>query len=245
MGAMSELMIEMQNEAADEWIRKRLDDNELGEDSEEYQELANEYSQLQDYLAEQAEFEAELIWLKKNGSSIIHKHFLEELEELKNIEEEKLSSRIYMINKMTYAHAVTLLEAFLGDTVKSLISENEVFFLNARKIDELKKAKYSLEFLATNDVDAKGLAIRELSNILYHNIPKVKKIFEIVLDSRIDVDISQLDNITKTRHDIVHRNGKTIEGKRISLDKNDILEMISHIENFANELQVLINDKAQ
>ena len=238
---MSELMIEMQIERADEWIRERLDDENADEESKEYQELATEYSNLQDYLAEQAEFEAELQWLKENGSSIIHKHFIEELGKLKKIEE---ATRTYVINKMTYSYAVTLLEAFLGDTAKSLISENETFFTNSRQIDELKKAKYSLEFLSTNKVDAKGLAVRELSNILYHNIPKVKRIFEIILGTRIDIDISELDKITKVRHDIVHRNGKTKEGESIHLSSNDMLKMIFHIEKFSNELQLLINEKA-
>lgn len=244
MGGMSELMIEMQIERADEWVRERLDDEKIDEESEEYKELATEYSNLQDYLAEQAEFEAELQWLKENGSSLIHKHFIEELEELKKIEETTSATRTYLINRMTYSYAVTLLEAFLGDTAKSLISENETFFTNSRQIDELKKAKYSLEFLSTNEADAKGLAVRELSNILYHNIPKVKRIFETILGTRIDMDISELDKITKVRHDIVHRNGKTKEGESIYLSSNDMLEMISHIEQFSNELQLLINEKA-
>jgi len=241
---MSELMIEMQNEHADEWIRERLEDESSDEDSDEYQELATEYSQLQDYLAEQAEFEAELQWLKENGSSIIHKNFLEELEELKEIEETTSTTRTYLISRMTYAYAVTLLEAFLGDTAKSLISEKEMFFTNSRQINELKKARYSLEFLSTNELDAKGLAIRELSNIHYHNIPKVKRIFEIILGTKIEFDISELDKITKVRHDIVHRNGKTKAGESIYLNRDDMLEMISHIEIFSNELQLLINEKA-
>lgn len=244
MGRMSELMIEMQNEQADEWIRERLEDENADEESEEYQELASEYSNLQDYLAEEAEFKAELQWLKENGSSVIHKHFIEELEELKKIEETTSANKTYLINRMTYSYAVTLLEAFLGDTAKSLISENEIFFINSRQIDELKKARYSIEFLSTNEVDAKGLAVMELSNILFHNIPKVKRIFETILGTRINIDISELNKITTVRHDIVHRNGKTKGGEPIYLSSDDILEMISHVEKFANELQLLINKKA-
>lgn len=241
---MSELMIKMQNERADEWIRERLEDKNADEESEEYQEIATEYSHLQDCLAEQEEFDAELQWLKVNGSSILHKNFLEELEELKKIEETTSTTRTYLINRMTYSYAVTLLEAFLGDTVKSLVSENEVFFTNSRKINELNKVRYSLEFLSTNELDAKGLAIRELSNILYHKMSKVKNIFEIILDTKVDIDISAVDKITKVRHDIVHRNGKTKEGESIYLNSDDILKMISHIEKFSNELQVLINERA-
>lgn len=241
---MSELMIEMQNERADEWIRERLEDADADEESEEYQELAIEYSNLQDYLAEKAEFEAELQWLKENGSSVIHKNFLEELEELKNIEEKTPTKRTYLINRMTYSYAVTLLEAFLGDTVKSLINENENFFTNSMQIEELKKAKYTLEELSKSEVNVKGLAVKELSNILYHNMPKVKRIFELIINKKIRIDISELDKIIKVRHDIVHRNGRTKEGELIHLSRDDILEMISHIEKFSKELQLFINENS-
>ncbi|WP_394179602.1 HEPN domain-containing protein [Marinomonas posidonica] len=244
MGSMSELMIEMQNERADEWIRERLEDADADEESEEYQELAIEYSNLQDYLAEKAEFEAELQWLKENGSSVIHKNFLEELEELKNIEEKTPTKRTYLINRMTYSYAVTLLEAFLGDTVKSLINENENFFTNSMQIEELKKAKYTLEELSKSEVNVKGLAVKELSNILYHNMPKVKRIFELIINKKIRIDISELDKIIKVRHDIVHRNGRTKEGELIHLSRDDILEMISHIEKFSKELQLFINENS-
>ena len=244
MGRMSDLMIDMENERADEWIRERLTDEDADEESEEYRELADEYYNLQEYLAEQAEFEFELAWLQENGSSIIHKNFIEELNELKEIEEKTSINKTYMINRMSYAYAVTLLEAFLGDTAKSLITENEIFFKNSWKINELKKARYSLEFLATNDIDAKGLAAKELSNILYHNIPKVKKIFEIILGSRIDIDISELEKIMSIRHDIVHRNGKTKEGETLYLNNENVSGMISHIEKFSHDLQIIINEKS-
>ncbi|RBP78463.1 hypothetical protein DET47_109145 [Shewanella putrefaciens] len=53
--------------------------------------------------------------------------------------------------RMTYAHSVSLLEAFLGETVKSLVNNNDRFFVNSFKIEELKNAKYTLEFLAVTE----------------------------------------------------------------------------------------------
>ncbi|VVH66249.1 hypothetical protein BSPLISOX_290 [uncultured Gammaproteobacteria bacterium] len=243
MGGSSNLLIEMQNEQADEWIREKLEDDNSGAESEEYQELATEYSYLQDYLLEQEEFEAELRWLKENGSSIIHKYFLENLDELKKIKEITPATNTHLINKMTYAYAITLLEAFLGDTAKSLISENKIFFTNSMKINELKKDEYSLEFLSKNEVILKGLVIKVLSNILYHNMRNVKRIFKTILGTVIDVDTSELDKIIKVRHDIVHRDGKTKEGDPINLNSNVTIEAISHIEEFSNKLQLLINEK--
>ncbi len=244
MGMMSDLMIEMENERADLWVRERLENENIDEDSEEYQQLAEEYCNLQEFLREKAEFEEELNWLKENGSSIIHKNFVDEINGLKSILKlASVSSKPYMVYRMTYAHLVTLLEAFLGDTVKALVSENDDNFMRSMGIEELKKARYSLEFLVLNNTNAKSLVIKELSKILYHNIPKVKKIFEIILDKDFSIDISKIVEITKLRHDIVHRNGMTYGGDSIVLTEQDVCESISNIEEFSNELQNCITNQ--
>jgi hypothetical protein len=228
---------------ADKWIRERLIDKDADEESEEYQELERNYFDLQEYLANQAEFEAELEWLRNTGSSILHKSFIDQLSVLKNIVKSTGSDGKYIIYKMSYAYAVTLLESYLGDTAKSLVSESDQYFKNAiSNVDELKKAKYSLEFLADSKIDAIGLAIKELSQILYHNIPKVKCVFEGILATQLDIDIGHLNKITAIRHDIAHRNGQTTEGVPISITSEVVLEMIKEIENFANVLQRQIND---
>lgn len=245
MGSMSDLMIDLDNERIDQWIRGRLEDEDVDEESEEYKELADEYSNLQEYLRDQFEFEEDLKWLKKNDSSTFHRLFLEEISELeKLIVKNPLKDKPYIMYRMTYAHSVSLLEAFLGDTVKSLVNDNDYFFVNSREIAELKNAKYTLEFLATTESNPRALAIKELSKILYHSMPKVKKIFETILGNKISLNISEVDKITKVRHDIVHRNGRTQEGDPIYLDQNDIINMFNEIKNFANELQRIINKKA-
>ncbi len=242
MSRTKEYLFEVQTERADKWIRKRLVNKEADEDSEEYQDLACEYWNLQEYLEEQSEFEAELEWLKETGSSIHHQSFIDQLSVLRNLAKNDDLDAPYMIYKMSYAYTITLLESYLGDTAKSLISESEVYFRNGiSKVDELKKARYSLEFLADSKIDARGLAIKELSNILYHKIPKVKRVLESILGTGLDIEIKPLVKIVDIRHDIIHRNGHTKEGVHIPLTKDIVLEMISEIEKFANVLQQQIN----
>jgi len=243
VSSTKDYLFQVQADRADKWIRERLIDKDADEESEEYQELERNYLDLQEYLANQAEFKAELEWLRNTGSSIHHKSFIDQLSVLKNIVENTGSDGKYIILKMSYAYAVTLLESYLGDTAKSLISESDQYFKNAiSNVDELKKAKYSLEFLADSKVDAIGLAIKELSQILYHNIPKVKCVFEGILATQLDIEIGHLNKITAIRHDIAHRNGQTKEGVPISITSEVVLEMIKEIEGFANVLQRQIND---
>lgn len=253
MSSIKEHFFDVQNERAEEWIRERLSDDELDEDSEEWQQLASEYSNYQNHLLElleEAEWEAELKWLKENGSSNIHKFFVDELDALKTMAENNLDNSSIMafmlhtniVVKMSYAYAVTLLESFLGDTLKALITEREDFLHNAiRNVEEISKAKYSLAQLAVTDLSICNLALKHATKILFHNIPKVKKVYEQVLDVKLQLDISKVSKITSLRHDIVHRNGYSKEKEPINLNAQDLYQAIEDIKEFTSALQKQIN----
>ncbi len=251
MSSIKDHLFDVQEEQADQWIRERLSDDTLVEESDEWQELAQEYSDHQEFLWDEAEWEAELKWLKENGSSNIHNIFVTELDALKIMVESNLkdSSKLAfmlhsnMIIKMSYAYAVTLLESFLGDTLKALITERSDFLNNAIKnVEEVKKAKYSIAELATTDLDISSLALKNISEILFHNIPKVKKVYEQVIGQKLGVDISAVSTITSLRHDIVHRNGYTKDKKSINLTAQNFYQAIDDIKAFTSDLQIKINE---
>ncbi|EGR2288327.1 hypothetical protein D0815_22905 [Vibrio parahaemolyticus] len=249
MSTIKDYLFEMQEKYIDDWIRERLSDDSLGEDSEEYQELAEEYSNYQEHLREEAEWQAELKWLKENGSSDIHQSFINELDALKVMADSNFNNRqniafvlhTNIVVKMSYAYAVTLLETFLGDTLKSLVSQDEQCLKNAlRKFKILKSVK--LTDLADTDLDVRSLVLKYVSDVLYHNIPNVVEMYEQVLNRKLDMDISNVVKITKLRHDIVHRNGKTIDGSTISLSAQDFTHAIDEIKEFSGALQKAINE---
>lgn len=84
--------------------------------------------------------------------------------------------------------------------------------------------------------------MKSVSEVLYHNIPNVVEMYEQVLGTKLDIDISKIIKVTKLRHDIVHRNGKTIDGNKISLKAEDFTQAIDDIKEFSNILQAAIND---
>ncbi len=250
MSSSKEHLFDIQNEQAEEWIRERLSSEDLDEDSEEWQELANQYSDYQAQLWDEAEWEAEVKWLKENGSSNIHMIFETELNALKIMAENNLgnsSKMAFMLHsniviKMSYSYAVTLLEAFLGDTLKALITEREDFLQNAiRNVEEISKAKYSIVQLSETDLNICSLALKHTTEILFHNIPKVKKVYEQVLGEKLHLDISKVSKITSLRHDIVHRNGYTKDRQSINVNAQDFYQAIEDIKEFSSSLQKQIN----
>lgn len=248
MSSTKEHLFDIQSQQADEWIRERLSDDSLDENSEEYQDLANDYSNYQDHLAEVAEWNAELKWYKENGSSVIHSRFITELDALKLMVEDNLAKQSEMLFqlhsapffKMSYTYTVTLLESFLGDTLKTIISENDVFLNNAiSKFKILKNVK--LSELSDTNLDVNSLVIKKVSEVLFHNIPNVIEMFQQVLSITLDIDISKVVVITKLRHDIAHRNGRTIDGEYVHVSAEDLLVVINDIKQFSGQLQEKIN----
>jgi hypothetical protein len=249
LSSVKDHLFDVREQQADEWIRERLSDDSLDEDSEEYICLAEEYSNYQDHMWEEAEWEAELKWLKENGSSNIHNIFITELDALKIMAESNFDNTQKMAFilhknitvKMSYAYAVTLLESFLGDTLKSIISENDKYLKNALcKFKIFKNVK--LTDLASTDLNLKSLVLKHVGDVLYHNIPNVLEMYEQILGVNLNIDKSNVVKITKLRHDIVHRNGQGIDGKDISLKPEDFNKAIEDIKEFSGALQKAINE---
>lgn len=245
LGSIKEYWFNLQEEEKAKWIRERLDDANADEGTDGWDDLSTEYDLRQESLREKHEFEAAIEWYEKHSYSEIHYQFSEEILELKSILSMNVDlSHKNAIYKMVYAHSVALLESYLGDTIKTLIKSHDKFFSNAiNNVDELNKSKFNLKEITEQKDGAIGLAIKEISKILYHNIPKVKRIYESVLGTKLDINISDVDKITATRHDIVHRNGKTTDGVTVLIDREAAEQAISHIEKLAERLNKMIYEQ--
>ena len=81
-----------------------------------------------------------------------------------------------------------------------------------------------------------GIITKTLRDIIYHNLPKVKGIYKDVLD--IDLgEIGVLCKCVNTRHDIVHRNGKTKSGDIISIERKDIEELAKAVSDMIENVE--------
>jgi hypothetical protein len=62
----------------------------------------------------------------------------------------------------------------------------------------------------------------ELGKISFHNILTSKKIYHDVLSTSFPDNIAELCRAVATRHDIVHRNGKTSHNLEVSVNMEDV-----------------------
>ncbi|OZS42293.1 hypothetical protein [Photobacterium sanguinicancri] len=241
MSSTTDYILGLQEEEMRIWICEHLDDEDADEETPGWDELAQEWAYMQASQEEPVEF---FDWYVSHSYSDIQRTFHFQIHKLRDLMDMQVAVfHEETFYKMSYAHAVTLMESFLADTVRSLILADNKYFINAiNKVEALKECKFTISEIAKQKDGAQGFAITELSKIMYHNIPKVREILKAILGKSLSIDISNVCRITSLRHDIVHRDGKTTDGKLIKVDREITMEAIGHIEAFVNNVSEEIHN---
>lgn len=231
MGSLKDYMIDLQDEK-EEWIREQLDDP----DADERHPLWSAYETSFYDMKLNETTVSDILWYSNQTNKSLYAQLSDDLDQLKEIIAPGVTAVGFEgpLHKMVYAYSVTLLETFLSDTVKSLILSHDIYFENAlRNVEELKKTSVNLITLWASPDGVKGIALQKLSEILYHNIPKVKEMIDAIVGRKLNINMSKVNQIISFRHDIAHRNGKTQEGDDLYIDAEVVEEAINSIEEFA------------
>lgn len=148
-----------------------------------------------------------------------------------------------MLYKLLYANAITMMETYLGDTLKREVLKNEK---NIRKFVETYK-DYAKKQIKLSDLfsekDALPKIIRQtLNTLLYHDLPKIKPIYHDALG----VDLGEIGELCKAvvvRHHIVHRNGVDLEGNPCDIGKQSVQELQTKVQHLINRVNLELIDK--
>ena len=243
MGRVKEEWMRQQElEPMYEWIEENYGDDAGEEGSETWDEAVQAF---EDYCEEQQRLEQELYWqeeydyyltLTLNDADLIFQKDLSELKTMMGTSAKDEPNQTFF--KMVYAHAVTILEVYLEDIAKALIMTNEAYLANTIKnVHPFCDTKFKLGDISLENDGIKKFVLGKLSDNLFHNIPKVLKMLSGIVEKKLDVPISDICEVTSTRHDIVHRNGKNKDGETIDIALSTTLEALNTVETFANQLR--------
>ena len=240
--AKEEWMRQQELEPMYEWIEENYGDDAGEEGSDTWDEAVQAY---EDYCENRARLEQEEYWQDEYDYYIsltledADSIFQKDLYELRNMLESSSDDVSSQTNyKMVYAHSVTILEVYLEDVSKALIMTNETFLANTIKnVRPFSDTKVKLGDISLEEDGIKKYVLGRLSDYLFHDIPKVMNILDGILNTKLKVSINDICNVTTTRHDIVHRNGKNKDGEVIDLDRTATLDALNTVEVFSTELR--------
>ncbi|EOX3183656.1 hypothetical protein ACIMOF_04140 [Escherichia coli] len=174
----------------------------------------------------------EISWLSKERHAF--EDFLASINEIKSILPKNPSP---ILIKMNYSYVITLMESCLCDMLKSIVLYDDKYMINAlTKIEDLTKQRVSLFQVHSDARIVQKMVLSILSDILYHNIPKVVSIYSMVLGEKQPENVRDKTGvICKTvdiRHDIVHRNGFNKDGVEHILNAEILTLAIDNIAEF-------------
>lgn len=140
-------------------------------------------------------------------------------------------------NRMLFASAITAMETYLSDAfIHNVLGDDALTSRLLKSAPELKDRKFSLAELFEWKRHAKEHVSEYLLDIVWHNLAKVRQLYESVLDVRFPEDSDGLHRAVAVRHDLVHRNGRTKSGLMHRLKEAEIAAVFSAVERFVGAI---------
>lgn len=170
--------------------------------------------------------------------------FREEMENLKKLNEIELEDKNIegILKRQVFIGTFGTLETFLSDTFINLTTNNDEYFRNFIETHpEFRQRKFELREIFFEQDKLKITGKKVMLDIIYHDLPKIREMYR----ATFKISFPELKTIIKyvqTRHDLVHRNGKTKEGVAVVIDKVGATELLDNVsvfvENIATELNI-------
>lgn len=138
--------------------------------------------------------------------------------------------------RLLYSNIIAIMETYLSDAFINTVMKDKILIRRLIESDpEFQKRKLTISEIYTC-LDKIENTVREyLLDIIYHNIWVVKNMYKCVLNIDFPEDMQEVNIAVMTRHDIVHRNGKSRKtGKIHEFSKNEVLKCIGDITKFIN-----------
>jgi len=83
-----------------------------------------------------------------------------------------------------------------------------------------------------------------LVDVVWHHLGRVKPMFKATLGVSFPEEMGGLFKAVIVRHDLVHRNGKTKDGKQHDISPKMVRKLIEHAKEFVSHVDKQLADKA-
>ena len=135
--------------------------------------------------------------------------------------------------RMLYAAAVTAMETYLSDAFSQLVLRHEELVEKLMlTTPEFQDRRYALSEVIEWQRQTRKRVGEYLYDVVWHNLAKISRMYHSVLKVAFPEDMDAIYRAVTTRHDLVHRNGRTKKGSLHRFSRADIEGVISDIEAF-------------
>jgi hypothetical protein len=160
------------------------------------------------------------------------KHSIEILRKLRKTNCEESAKETFL--NMITVNCITILEAFLSEYLMMKVLNDNLLLRNLiENVFDFSKIKISLNEIYSKYDNIKEIAKNYLSNLTYHNLLKISRVYEQIFRKQFPCDIGFIYKMITIRYDIVHRNGKNKNGSKILITEMEVEQLFCEIIKLA------------
>lgn len=144
-------------------------------------------------------------------------------------------------NRLLFANVIAALETYLSDTfINRVLGSRDLLqkYIDSESKFRERKVAYRNILREANRFEQEAKS--ELLDLVWHNVGKVKPMYAQVLEVDLG-DVSAIAAAIQTRHDIVHRNGRTKDGSPIEVTPKQILALMVEITELAVRVEIKLD----
>ncbi|PKG96415.1 hypothetical protein CXF92_01070 [Pseudomonas sp. Choline-3u-10] len=142
-----------------------------------------------------------------------------------------LSPENITLARLLYANVITAMETYLSDTMKKQALTREAIRRRFVETNETFKEKIVVQEIFRKMEGLSEEIIQTIDTMSFHNLEKTAGLYKAVLDTKFpSAHMADLKSAIEKRHDIVHRNGKTVQGKTVSVVMEDVEQLIELVD---------------
>lgn len=138
--------------------------------------------------------------------------------------------------RQIYISVISTLETYLSSSFinRTFDSEDNLKrFVSTHPEFKNRKFEFSQIFEQFDEIE--NIVQKVMLDTIYHNLPIVRNMYRDTFNISFP-DFSEIYKAVLKRHDLVHRNGFTKEGKIVEVNKGVINELINNVKNFIRKL---------
>ncbi|MRW91175.1 hypothetical protein GJ699_14360 [Duganella sp. FT80W] len=153
------------------------------------------------------------------------------------------STAMALARMFAFSGTITALESFLWETMTYVVENDEDALEKiVTKIDHFSKQNLTLGEIFIKQKGLKDFVKAYLQDTVWHKWEKVAPM--IVHGLQISPpSFKPFIEPVKKRHDIVHRSGQTKDGAPITVDAEEIANLMAEVRNFANSLNAKMAER--
>lgn len=155
---------------------------------------------------------------------------LDEVRELLDIQLPNLT--LYpLLYREQHSAVMSIMENFLYCMIlRELIYDRDKLFTNIRTYSNIVQFRRLKPKIDESDDDLYVFLIGYITDFVYHRFSQVRDLYDLVFRLDITDYIKEIEIEVDKRNNIVHRNGKDLNGEPMPINKEEVVEFIEKVQ---------------